>query len=264
MGRNVMRENQAETVRVHACRFRRQIVHQPIECAGALESPADAAGREAVPFRMDFAADDGDRFGGVLPYLFGFLWCRQQSFYIGDLQRQRAEGQAPLLAHMPRTVQYDFRAAAADVDDHAVVRREVVNRPGEVESGFLLAGDDADGKPRPRLQRRHRFGAVLRVAQGGGGEGDRILDAHAREEVPVLGDYLGGAPDTLFLHHAVPDVCGEPHRMLALHDLRRVPVFDFIDRHADRVRPDVDHRLQHKFHHLWPLILITRLRCPRR
>ena len=63
----------------------------------------------------------------------------------------RAEGQADFLLDVALFEGDELRAAAADVDEQAILMAEGVRRADEVECRLLVARDDADGEARAAL-----------------------------------------------------------------------------------------------------------------
>ncbi len=85
---------------------------------------------------------------------------------------QRPERQGPGVLHPPVAEVGELEAAAADVDERAVLDGQTVDRPAEREPCLLVATDDVDVETRPRAQGVDELGPVGRFPHRRRGERD--------------------------------------------------------------------------------------------
>ena len=122
---------------------------------------------------------------------------------------------------------------------------EGVRRADEVERGFFVARNDADGEARAALNLGDGFAAVLRVAQRGRRESGDVRDVEAVQEGDEFSKNLDGLVDALLRHDAVLDVGREADDVLLFEQHVDVAAVDVVDGHADRARADVDDSMKH-------------------
>lgn len=91
-------------------------------------------------------------------------------------------------------------AAAAHVGEQARGRRCALNGAVVVKGGFLLAGEHPDGKSGPCLDGLAHLLGVGDVPQGGGGEGENLLQVNLSGHFLQLPENLHRFMDALFAH----------------------------------------------------------------
>ena len=70
-----------------------------------------------------------------------------------------------------------------------------------------------------------------------------MRDVEREQEGPELLEDLHRLVDALLLHDAVLEVRRQPDRVLLLHEHLDMRALDAIDRHADRIRANINHSI---------------------
>src|SRR5919202_3801331 len=136
----------------------------------------------------------------------------------------------------------DLHAAAADVDQDAVLDGNAVDGAQEAESGLHLAADDLDVEAALAAQTRYEGVAIGGLAHGGGGDGDGApRAAAARDGLEALQRQERALDDRLAQRAAVDELVHQPQRRT--QGVEHIQVAEAIDAHdldAAAVRADVD------------------------
>ena len=215
------------------------LVQRIVERRRALERAADARNRCLADVRK--GRGRAERRLRLLAHRLAFRLRRQHAVHVLRAEGQRADRQADLLLDLACAVGDDLRARAADIDEQARVLAEIVRRADEVVRRLLVARDHADRQPRAALDLADRRRAVLRIAQRRRRERHDMRDVEGEQEGPKLLENLHRLVDALLLHDAVLQIRRQPDRVLLLHEHLDMRAFDAINRHADRVRSDINH-----------------------
>lgn len=232
-------DERLEAARLHLHIVDGLLVQRIVERRRALERAADARDRRLADVRE--GRGRSERRLRLLAHRLALRLRRQHAVHVLRAEGQRANRQADLLLDLARSVGDDLRARAADIDEQARVLAEVVRRADEVVRRLLVARDHADRQPRAPLDLTDRRRAVLRIAQRRRRERHDMRDVEGEQEGPELLENLYRLIDALLLHDAVPKIRRQPDRVLLLHEHLDMRAFDAINRHADRVRSNINH-----------------------
>ena len=221
--------------------------------------PPSAGRKLSRPGRTADAADHGIGALGILLRQFlelfrnglldGFaLFCRRQD--VGNesvVGVEGTEGQADRVQHFPVLVGHEFRAAAADIHQNAVLH--VLHRmrcADEVQLRFHFSGNHPDIHSGLLRDFPHRSLAVLRVAERCRGKHMHILDLQAVEQSLETAQNLRHPLNTRGQHLPVLHIGSKPHGLLPAEHRHRLAIFHLVDIQANRIGTYVDHCI-HKF-----------------
>ena len=235
------RDDLREAARLHLYILDGHRVERIVERRRPLECAADARDRRLAHIRESCGRPD--RRLRLLAHRLALRMCRQHAVHILRSEGQRADRQTDLLLDLARAVGDDLRARAADVDEQARVLAEVMRRADEVVRRLLVARDHAYRKARAPLDLPDSRRAVLRIAQRRRRERHDMRDAKCEQEGPKLLENLHRLVDALLLHDTVLEVGRQPDRVLLLHEHLDMRALDAIDRHADRIRANINHSI---------------------
>src|SRR5262249_46921532 len=180
---------------------------------------------------------------GVIAQLLDLRGRRGVGLQEGVADAQRAEGHAHA-AHQPTLAEAGhLDAAAAEVEEDAVVDGKPAHRAQEAITGLLLAGQGSDLYPQLRADLLDEGRAVLRVADGGRRERHHLRGPGAASD---RAEVLEGVESAL--ERVGPEavrlvqLADEAERGAAAgQDLHVALDLVAVDDHPARVRADVDH-----------------------
>ena len=156
---------------------------------------------------------------------------------------QRANGQTDFLLDFARAVRDDFRARPADVDKQARFLAEVMCRPDEVVRRLFVARNHADGQAREPLNLTDGRLTVLCIAQRRRRKGHDVRDVERQQKRLELLQNFHGLVDALLLHDTFLQIGRESDCMFFFHQHLDMRALNAVNRHADRVRADINHSI---------------------